>query len=69
MTGVEAALLLKAIDLVEIGYSIWDDWQQDEADLEIVRKQMEGMTREEKVAFLQRRSDALQAKADELARQ
>ena len=69
MTGAEAALLLKALDVVELGYSIWDDLKQDTADLELVRKQMEGMSREEKVAFLQRRSDALQAKADELKQQ
>lgn len=67
--SVEAVVLLKVIDIIESGYSLWADLQQDEADLEIVRKQMEGMTREEKVAFLQRRSDALQAKADELKQQ
>ena len=63
---VEAMVLLKVLDIIESGYELWRDLEQDDEDLELVRQLLQGKTREEKVAILQQRSDELQAKADAL---
>ena len=63
---VEEMVLLKVLDIIESGYELWRDLEQDDEDLELVRQLLQGKTREEKVAILQQRSDELQAKADAL---